>query len=123
MRKICLSACAKRKMSSLKENTWKTIIAFFALILGAIVVFAALAGTGYLMSFFMDLKTRDWLPMGMFFYIGLGILWWFGWLLLKAYKKVTSETFKLVKEKYENNYETCSIFEYCDDPKETETEE
>ena len=116
MRKICLSGCFKNKMSRFTENIWKTAIAMAVMILGAIVTFAVLAGTGYVLSFFFELEMRDWLPYGIFFYITLGVLYWIGWLLFKVYKKITSETFKLVKEKYEGSYDTCSIFEYCDEP-------
>lgn len=117
MRKICLSRCFKRKMSKTRENIWNISIGMFFGTIGIIVLMLVIGGTGYLLGLvFPIIEQKDWFGAGISFYIALGILWWFGWLLFKVYKKVTSAAFKIVREKYENdmNYENCSIFEYCD---------
>jgi hypothetical protein len=106
-------------MSKARENTWQFILAVLGVSLVMLIGFTVFGLTGWGLSFIWEtIQPRDYLPMGMFFYIGLGVLWWMLWLAYKFYKWFTSKTFKLVKEKYENggSLEECSIFEYCDDP-------
>ena len=125
MRKVCLSGCFKRKMGSLRTNIWQFAIAMGGIIIGAIVLFGILFGTGYVLSFvFTELEPKNFMPTGMLFYVSLGVTWWILWLIYKVYKYFTTRTFQLVKEKYENGgpIDTCSIFEYCDEVDEKEEE-
>lgn len=123
MRKVCLSKCFKRKMSRTAEAIWEAIIGIAIFFLLAIAVLSISGGTGFLLSFiFPEIELRDYIPTGMSFYVGIGVLWWILFLLWKTYKFFTSKAFKFVKEKYENNPETCSIFEYCDEQEENKKE-
>lgn len=117
MRKVCLSGCFKRKMSKAKENFWNTIIAIFFGLIFVIAFILIMAGTGYIIGlFFEDINKNDWMVVGIGFYIVLALFWWMLFLIWQMYKKVTSDTFKFIKERYENDFDTCSIFEYCDEP-------
>lgn len=119
MRKVCLSGCFKRKMSKAKENFWNITIAIFFGLIFIVAFILILAGTGYLIGlFFPAIEKKDWVMTGIAFYIILALLWWMLFLMFTFYKKITSGAFKFVKEKYENDFYTCSIFEYCDEPKE-----
>ena len=123
MRKVCLSPCFKNKMSGLAKGTWQVILGVLAVTLVMVVAFTIFGLIGWGLSFIWEtIEVRDYIPTGFFFVVSLGVVALMLYWAYLFYKWFTSKTFKLIQERYERSYESCSIFEYCDEIEEKEEE-
>jgi len=115
MRKVCLSKCFKRKMSNGLKIFWQTIIGIIITLLIMVTVILLMAATGWGLSHIFEINPKGYSLAGLLFYLGLIAMYLVGFWLWKLHKHLTSSAFKFIREKYESTYDSCSIFEYCDE--------
>ena len=126
MRKYCLTTCAKQKLSAAKEKTVEILSIMFAIMLVLAGAAGAIALLGVIIEFLISM---GWFPepenpfknifeAGIIGVSVLMVVSLAGWFLLGAYKfiyKIAKSTGTAIAHRFDDNYESCTLFEECKD--------
>ena len=126
MKKYCLTDCAKQKLSAAKEKTVEILAVVGALILVIAGATAFIALLGVIIEFLVamgwfwepDKPFKNVFEAGI---VGISILMLLlmgGWFLLGMYKfvyKTAKSAGMAVAHRFDDNYESCTLFEECKD--------
>jgi len=126
MRKYCLTACTKQKLSAAKEKTVEMLAIAGSIMLVLAGAAGAIALLGVIIEFLVsmgwfwepDKPFKNVFEAGI---VGISILMLLlmgGWFLIGMYKFVyrTGKSAGIaVAHRFDDNYESCTLFEECED--------
>ena len=108
-----LTKCFKKKMSKVREIIITTIIVLLVIFIAFIFILAIAFGIGYIYEIFMFGKLIKPFDTGwsiiLISTLGSIVIYW----MAIAGAKITTNTTKFIKERYEGEPMNCSIFEEC----------